>query len=441
MFFKFSKYNIYFEYKNSYYLFNTIHCGFAKINKNNKKLINKYKTDKFKKSNLPKNFFQKMYEKQFIVGAESNEKDILKSKFVVNNYQKNMMAILITITFDCNFNCIYCYENNKKIKMDEKTINKMLKFITQKAKKYNKLIFTWFGGEPLLETEKMKKITNKIVNLCNKNNCSYKFKIVTNGYLINKILDNVEKLKLSYFQITLDGPKDIHNKKRSLKNGEGSYERIMSNIRKLNKLKTDIPIDINIRINIDKENYIYIKKLIDEIEDFKNQENNLYLTVPPVSPNSIEDLNKCFTTKKYAEQVELDIYKYAQKKELSTYLSDFNLVPFPRTYADCSALQNNSIIIGPKGNVYKCYKQLMTEEGVVGKLNRKGNIVYNYENLSFWSNYDPFKDKKCKDCKYLPLCYGNCLYNRRISNNKVGCKTLKYNLKEKLKMYLNQKLH
>lgn len=76
--------------------------------------------------------------------------------------------------------------------------------------------------------------------------------MVTNAYLSNKIAEYVDDLKISALQITLDGTKETHNQTRCLKNGLGTFDKILQNIDiLLGKSKT---VRISVRMNISTEN-------------------------------------------------------------------------------------------------------------------------------------------------------------------------------------------
>lgn len=59
-------------------------------------------------------------------------------------------------------------------------------------------------------------------------------------------------------QITLDGPPEIHNKRRRMPNGEDTFYKIVNNIVEACNI-----IPIVIRINVDKTNIKFVNKIID----------------------------------------------------------------------------------------------------------------------------------------------------------------------------------
>ena len=140
--------------------------------------------------------------------------------------QKNQDTVNFTIapTLNCNFRCSYCYEKNaynKRI-MNKSILEKIIKFAKDNYK--NNIRVEWYGGEPLLALEHI-----KFFNLLAKENkIELKQVMITNGYLITQeVLEFFQEVGLKGLQITLDGRKEIHNKRRPHVTDSDSYSRIM----------------------------------------------------------------------------------------------------------------------------------------------------------------------------------------------------------------------
>src|SRR5699024_5938565 len=121
-------------------------------------------------------------------------------------------------TLSCNFGCPYCYEEPKSGFMSEEVQKSILDMITEAAKRRKDISVTWYGGEPLIAKDIIFNMSEKIINICEENDCDYSSYIVTNGYLVtDEIIENFKKYKITGAQITIDGPPEIHNSRRFLK--------------------------------------------------------------------------------------------------------------------------------------------------------------------------------------------------------------------------------
>ena len=108
----------------------------------------------------------------------------------------------IAPTRECNFACPYCYEPDRDVVyMSDKTEKNIISFM-KRFPKVDRIIITWYGGEPLLAFDRILSMNTKIADL----KIPYESIIITNGYLLNQeVIDRLEELKTGRIQITLDG--------------------------------------------------------------------------------------------------------------------------------------------------------------------------------------------------------------------------------------------
>lgn len=80
--------------------------------------------------------------------------------------------------------------------------------------------------------------------------------------------------------------------------------------------------------------------------------------------------------------------------------------------------QMSSYIIGPEGEIYKCWNDVSNPDKVIGYINDKKitnkTLMVNYALRSI-----PYNDE-CKHCHAFPICDGGCGYNR-YRNIFEGC--------------------
>ena len=98
----------------------------------------------------------------------------------------------------------------------------------------------------------------EIVNGCKKR--GIEMVCVTNGYDLDKYIDLIKEVKFDFIQVTVDGPKQVHDKRRILAGGQGSYDRIMKNV----ELALKAGIRIHLRTNINRSNLESSMELVNE---------------------------------------------------------------------------------------------------------------------------------------------------------------------------------
>lgn len=130
------------------------------------------------------------------------------------------------------------------------------------------LVIEFIGGEPFLEIELMEKLCDYYIDKCLKENSDWikytRFSITSNGILYNteKVQNFLKKFKnWISLNISIDGPKDIHDACRCFSNGNGSFDIANSADKQLIK---DFPIlgHFGTKATISPENLIDIQRII-----------------------------------------------------------------------------------------------------------------------------------------------------------------------------------
>lgn len=173
----------------------------------------------------------------------------------------NTLTVILKMAERCNLNCSYCYFFNGKdpsykdrpAYITEDNINKLIDFLSQGIDdlSIDKIIFGFHGGEPLLFGKK--NFDALCENLTNKLSPKAKlgFSVQTNGLLLDEKWVNIFQKHKVDIGISIDGPKEIHDKYRVDHFGRGSYDRLIKKIKLLQSLKVRFGIlsVINPKIN------------------------------------------------------------------------------------------------------------------------------------------------------------------------------------------------
>ncbi|MDR1113910.1 MAG: radical SAM protein [Candidatus Margulisbacteria bacterium] len=116
---------------------------------------------------------------------------------------------------ECNLRCTYCYEPHK---VRDKTVLtfEQAKRVLRKFDRDSKI--TFFGGEPMLQIELMKKICEWGWEYRN-----FNFELITNGQIIDRGFFRDYAKYFDYIQLSCDGPEPAQDINR----GHGSFHRAM----------------------------------------------------------------------------------------------------------------------------------------------------------------------------------------------------------------------
>lgn len=389
-----SKYNILSKSeKYGYLLFNTMSLAFIRINEQD--------IDMWKKLRETPNSYTNFQNYDFLIKARilvDNQEDDLNvylADVLKNRYNSSDMALTILPTRGCNFGCIYCYEQDRpNVLMNEQTEKAIVKFVCSNSN-LKRLSVVWYGGEPLLNFDSMVRLTKMFKQL----NIEYSAKIVSNGYLLTKEKANLMKdLAIRNIQITFDGSEEIHNQRRFLLGGQPTYRKIMDNLKYLLSINKEITIDI--RTNIDRRNKDDYNKFY---QDFKSEINDKRVTM---YPGFVSDLlsSECVSPEfnisegGYKAQFILDIFdKYGI--EIKSFLPKY------RRHS-CVASKYFAFVIGPEGELYKCWRMVGNQKETIGNVNDGSLDMVKFSKYLIGADYT--LDSKCLQCEFITLCGGGC---------------------------------
>ncbi len=415
---KASMFNIFFSYKNKEYLTNTVSKSVTELDNDHKRLIENNNL-----SQLSENDQNYLLQQGFAVDDSINEIGLLRYRSCKLRTSKEEMEFVIAPTLACNFCCTYCFENPRSGYMSPSVQSDVLSFIFRQSQSdENKRIhIIWFGGEPLLYPEIVIDMNEKIYNYCLKNGKEFRSDIITNGYLLDsELLSRLEKAHINHFQITIDGIKEIHDTRRMLFNGAGTYDVIYNNL----KLFSDFGFSVTVRVNIDKSNISCFSMIENEIAAINNSKIECSPALVEISEKHCNDIwDQCFT-----DESGLNYYynnDHIKKYYTSQRVSDYSLRLF-----FCEAEHHYSFAIDELGNVYKCWNSLGCDQDILCSVN---DDEYNPAVLSTFFARDPFTEDDCKNCPYIPICGGGCLMQKILHKNKNFCADCKHTFLQSVK--------
>jgi len=324
----------------------------------------------------------------------------------------------------CNSNCKYCYkksieefdnELDKKFKFDftsPESSQVEIKKLKQFLEKDKEAVLIFYGGEPLLEIEKIKQIIDSL---------NVQFRMQTNGLLLDKLSKEYIN-KITKILISIDGNKERTDYNR----GEGTYEKVMQNIKSIKENGYSGEIIARITLSEFPDIYEQVKFLINT---------NVF--------NS------------YHWQIDAGFFRFDYNKEkFEIFTKEYN--------KSLSRLINYWIEQIKKGNLIKIYPFIAIIESLLKKettnlrcgagyagyaISTDGKVIAcpimnGIENFKAGTLDTNPKDLKkfeisgnCLKCNYLNLCGGRCLYWNKAElwpkgGDELICKTIKHLIDE-----------
>ncbi len=369
-------------------------------------------------------FKNRSYEDQFggVVSPELVEKQLA-----------NIDNIVFQITDICNLNCTYCcfgdmYENQRFIKnkhMDLSTVKKIIRYMIPywnsdiNISKNNQIRIGFYGGEPLLNIDLVKKVVDIFSKLKLNNNASFGYNMTTNGMLLDKHIDFLVEHNFDLL-ISLDGDKKS-NSLRLDKRGNESYDIVFGNIK---KIKTKYPeyfdkcVEFNSVLNINSS--------APKVHQYMHREFNKIPSMATISDNQLNEDKK--------EEYERIRQGYSETKEMtekslvkSNVMQDLGTFFYNNTdnsykhYYELLVGENNEqkrlptgtclpfwkkMYVVPNGEIYACER--IGFDHVLGTV--KENVEINTKYIAdLYTQYFKNLSEQCKSCYEAESC-GKCIF-------------------------------
>ena len=371
-------------------------------------------------------------ENGFLVESRAADRQALDAYLSGVKSSSEELNVTLLTTLQCNFACDYCFQgdhgdyNLHAEKMSLDTARRVGDWLERELDRVHpeKFVFTFFGGEPLLNLPVMYYLAERLWLETQARGVSMFVNIITNGLLLTpEIVDRMAPLGLNGIKITLDGDRDTHNRMRPLRGGQGTFDRIIENIRRVAGR-----CRISIGGNFDESSVDSYPALLDflKAQDFRdslvkvNFKPIIRADVPqpkgiiPLMPvgASNKPLNgTCMTSAGAGHASNCDSCAVLDDKMsfLREETKRHGFTPHDGVHnGPCHVHMQHAHTIGPDGSLYPCpgfTGQLATSTGHIDD-RRDGfreSARERFERLSPW--------KECGDCAFIPVCAGGCVAN------------------------------
>ena len=320
----------------------------------------------------------------------------------------------VLVTDFCNFRCGYCFIENSlegpNISMSKDLADKVINVLINAAKEVKEYRVTFYGGEPLSNSEIVFYIIEKLEQA---SKSKFLFSCLTNGSLVTE--DLAKKLKQHNVAVglSLDGWANI-DKNRVLVNGK---ETFYSALRALTLLK-EAGVDLGISCTITKQNYTYAEEIVEFFHKLgvRSIGFNLLTRIKQAGEYEVPDPKQLayHLFMAYLKAKELHMFEDRIDKRRANYF-------FKEIFHvyDCPAF-GQQIFFSPSGTVGPC--QAFYPSGKY-QIPIRDNLKVQEEPLFYkWLELGTLKNKECMTCPAIGICGGACAYDVYIKTGQIGIK-------------------
>ncbi|MGI5875722.1 MAG: thioether cross-link-forming SCIFF peptide maturase [Dethiobacteria bacterium] len=146
----------------------------------------------------------------------------------------HVKALCLYISHNCNLQCRYCFTRDSRAgkvsNMTWEVAKKAIDLLLHEEGRFRDVDF--FGGEPLLNFQLIKDIVAYARERSPVMGKEFNFTLTTNAVLLDDaIIDYLNRENICVI-LSLDGRPEVHDRMRLKKNGKGSYQDVIKNIRR-----------------------------------------------------------------------------------------------------------------------------------------------------------------------------------------------------------------
>jgi uncharacterized protein len=379
-------------------------------------------------------------EHGFVVDSRAAERERLETYFREVREDDEELRVTVLTTLQCNFACDYCIQgdhgdyNKSAAKMTLEQAERVAAWVEGRmdAVRPSSFVLTLFGGEPLLNLPVAYFLAERLWASSQARGIEMKISVITNGLLLTpEVVDRLLPYGLIGVKITLDGDRDAHNRMRPLRGGQGTFDKIIANVRRIAG-----KCAISLGGNFDETTVDSYPALLDYLAEQEFASQITRVAFKPVIRDVMPAVTAGLDSRPGASRKFIGLTPVSEGKPLngtcmtsagsgttagacdSCHFLDDQMAflrdetkkrGFATTdgvhMGPCEIHRRHAHTIGPDGDLYACPgftgDRKMSTCHIDGRADAyRSAASRRFEQLAAW--------KECRDCAFIPVCAGGC---------------------------------
>ena len=348
-----------------------------------------------------------------------------KFESLAYNFKNNsnvIKAMCLHVAHTCNLNCSYCFAAQGKYQGERAVMSyevgkRAFDFLIENSGTRRNLEVDFFGGEPLMNWDVVKKLVAYARSIEKEHNKNFRFTLTTNGILIDDEVIDFLNREMSNVVLSLDGRKEVNDHFRRDLGGKGSYDRIVPKFRRLVEAREGK--NYYVRGTYTHNNVDFTNDIL-HMADLGFTELSMEPVVcPPGDPYALteEDLPKLF------EQYEILATEMIKRKKegrgFTFYHYMIDLKNGPCIYKRITGCGSGTeyVSVTPWGELYPCHQFVGDEKYSLGNIY---DGITNKEIQDEFRSCNAYAREECRDCWAKLYCSGGCAANAYHATGSIG---------------------
>ena len=341
--------------------------------------------------------------------------------FDFKNRQTVVKALCLHIAHDCNLACQYCFAeegeyHGRRALMSFEVGKKALEFLVHNSGNRINLEVDFFGGEPLMNWEVVKQLVAYGRSLEEPFHKKFRFTLTTNGILLNDEIQEFLNKEMSNVVLSIDGRKEVHDRMRPFRGGQGSYDVIVPKFQKLAESRNQM--NYYVRGTFTRNNLDFSEDVL-HLADLGFEQ----ISIEPVvaedaEPYAIREEDVPGIKEEYDKLAAALLKRQKEGKGVNFFHFMIDLAGGPCVAKRLSGCGSGTeyLAVTPWGDFYPCH-QFVGEEAFL-----MGNVDEGITNTKVRDDFkccNVYAKEKCRDCFARFYCSGGCAANSYHFHGKI----------------------
>lgn len=388
----------------------------------------------------------RFYKKEDIESCYEEVKELYKQEllFTEDTYEElskvaitsPIKAMCLNIAHDCNLRCAYCFASTgdfgkgRKL-MSYETGKKALDFLIEQSKGRVNLEVDFFGGEPLMNFNVVKKLVEYGRSREKEAKKNFRFTITTNGLLLDDDKIDFINKEMNNVVLSIDGRKEVNDKLRVKVDGTGCYDRIVPLYKKLVEKRGDK--EYYVRGTFTKYNQDFSNDVFALLDEGFDQISVEPVVGDPSDPYALteKELPQIFREYDKLSKRILDYEKTGKKFNFFHFMIDLDQGPCAIKRMRGCGCGNEYVAVTPDGDIYPCHQFVGMDDYKMGNVE---DGTFNPEMKKEFAAAHIYTKPDCRECWARFYCSGGCNANNYehmgdiLKSYKIACELEKKRL-------------
>ena len=359
-----------------------------------------------------------------------------KYESLAYNYKNNskvVKALCLHVAHTCNLNCSYCFASQGKYHGDRALMSfevgkQAFDFLIANSGTRRNLEVDFFGGEPSLNFDVVKKLVEYARSIEGKHNKNFRFTYTTNGMILTDERMEFINKEMHNVVLSLDGRREVNDHFRRDYTGKGSYDTIVPNFKRLVESRNNQ--GYYVRGTYTHNNVDFTNDIIHMADLVFTELSMEPVVCPPGDPNALTDEDLPGLFEQYEILAKEMIKRKKEGRPFTFYHYMLDLKHGPCIYKRITGCGSGTeyMAVTPWGELYPCHQFVGDEKYSLG------NIWDGVKNTAVQDEFrgcNSYSRPECRDCWAKLYCSGGCAANAYHATGsingvyKYGCELFK----------------